>query len=56
MDTLQYLKRGGRIGKVSSIVGEALHLKPIISCNEDGIYYTVSIIRGSKLSIPFDWF
>ena len=48
MDTLQYLKRGGRIGKVSSIVGEALHLKPIISCNEDGIYYTVSLIRGSK--------
>ncbi|MBQ3393025.1 MAG: DegV family protein [Lachnospiraceae bacterium] len=48
MDTLQYLKRGGRVGKVTSIVGEALHLKPIISCNEDGIYYTVSLIRGAK--------
>lgn len=48
MDTLQYLKRGGRIGKVTSVVGEALHLKPIISCNEDGIYYTVGLIRGAK--------
>lgn len=48
MDTLQYLKRGGRIGKVTSAVGEALRLKPIISCNEDGIYYTVGLIRGAK--------
>ncbi len=48
MDTLKYLKRGGRIGTVSSALGEALHLKPIISCNEEGIYYTVSLIRGAK--------
>ena len=48
MDTLEYLKRGGRIGTVSSIIGQALKIKPIISCNKDGIYYTVSLIRGSK--------
>jgi len=48
MDTLKYLKRGGRIGLVSSVVGEMLRLKPIISCNEDGIYYTVAMIRGEK--------
>ncbi len=48
MDTLKYLKRGGRIGLVSSVVGEMLHLKPIISCNPDGIYYTVAMIRGEK--------
>ncbi|MBQ8814088.1 MAG: DegV family protein [Lachnospiraceae bacterium] len=48
MDTLNYLRAGGRIGKVVGIVGEALNLKPIISCNNDGIYYPVSMIRGRK--------
>ena len=48
MDTLEYLKRGGRIGTVSSVIGQAFKIKPIISCNKDGIYYTVSLIRGSK--------
>ena len=48
MDTLKYLNKGGRIGKVTSVVGEVLNLKPIISCNEEGIYYTVALIRGAK--------
>lgn len=48
MDTLEYLKRGGRIGTVSSVLGKALKIKPIISCNKEGIYYTVSLIRGSR--------
>ncbi len=48
MDTLKYLQRGGRIGKVASFVGEALGLKPIISCDENGTYYTVAKIRGSR--------
>lgn len=48
MDTLEYLKRGGRIGTVSSMIGQALKIKPIISCNREGIYYTVSLIRGSR--------
>lgn len=29
-DTLEYLQRGGRIGKVTSIVGDVLSIKPII--------------------------
>lgn len=48
MDTLTYLQKGGRIGLVTSIVGSILNLKPIISCNEEGIYYTVAKIRGSR--------
>lgn len=46
MDTLDYLKKGGRISPAVAIVGKALNLKPIISCNEKGTYYTVSKIRG----------
>lgn len=49
--TLEYLQKGGRIGLVSSIVGTALKLNPTISCNEDGIYYTVAKTRGRKRSI-----
>jgi DegV family protein with EDD domain len=51
MDTLKYLQKGGRIGLVSSVIGGILNLKPIISCNEDGVYYTVCKIRGSKHGI-----
>ena len=49
MDTLKYLRHGGRIGHVASFIGEALHLKPIISCDPDGVYYTVAKIRGERL-------
>ncbi len=49
MDTLKYLRHGGRIGRVASFIGEALHLKPIISCDPDGVYYTVAKIRGAAL-------
>lgn len=49
--TLEYLQKGGRIGLVSSLIGTALRLFPTISCNENGIYYTVSKTRGRKKSL-----
>ena len=51
VDTLEYLKKGGRIGLVASTLGSALNLKPIISCNKDGIYYTVSKALGRKRAL-----
>lgn len=51
VSTLEYLQKGGRIGLVASILGSTLSLKPIISCNEDGIYYTVAKIIGRKRSL-----
>ncbi len=48
MDTLEYLRKGGRINPAVSIIGKALNLKPIISCDKSGVYYTVSKIHGSK--------
>lgn len=48
VDTLEYLQKGGRIGLVSAILGTSIRLKPIISCNEDGIYYTVTKIIGKR--------
>lgn len=51
ISTLEYLQKGGRIGLVSSMLGTALNLKPIISCNEEGIYYNVAKISGRKRSL-----
>jgi DegV family protein with EDD domain len=51
VSTLEYLVKGGRIGLVSGMVGTILDLKPVISCNEDGIYYTVAKARGRKKSL-----
>ena len=48
MDTLTYLRKGGRIGLVTSAAGSILNIKPIISCNDDGVYYTAAKIRGAK--------
>lgn len=50
IDTLEYLQKGGRIGLVSAILGTALQIKPVISCNKEGVYYTVKKSRGRKQS------
>lgn len=48
ISTLEYLKKGGRIGLVSAAMGSILKILPIISCNDDGVYYTVKKVRGRK--------
>lgn len=51
VDTLKYLQKGGRIGLVTAMLGTSLSLKPIISCNEDGVYYIVAKAMGRARSI-----
>lgn len=51
IETLEYLKRGGRIGRVAAMLGELLQLKPIIACDEEGKYYTHCKARGRQQSI-----
>lgn len=51
VDTLKYLQKGGRIGLVTAMLGSSLNLKPVISCNSDGIYYTVAKAMGRARSI-----
>ena len=48
MDTLDYLRKGGRINPAVAVVGKVLGIKPVISCNEKGVYYTVAKIRGAR--------
>lgn len=49
--TLKYLKEGGRIGKVKGTIGQLLNIKPIISIDEEGKYYTFDKARSRKKSI-----
>ncbi|MGL5821548.1 MAG: DegV family protein [Sarcina sp.] len=51
VETLEYLKKGGRIGKVAGTIGELLSLKPIITVDEEGSYVTKTKARGRKQSI-----
>ncbi|WP_300348137.1 DegV family protein [Clostridium sp.] len=51
INTLEYLRKGGRIGKVAGTVGDLLHLKPIISVDENGAYCTYTKARGRKQSL-----
>jgi len=45
LDTLDYLVRGGRIGRVKAMAGSLFHLKPIIHVDTDGKYSSVSSAR-----------
>lgn len=44
--TLEYLRKGGRIGLVEGVLGTMLQLKPIIFVNNDGVYETIAKARG----------
>ena len=51
INTLKYLKRGGRIGKVEGTIGELLHIKPVVTVNDEGVYITLSKAIGMQRSI-----
>lgn len=49
IDTLEYLQKGGRIGKITAMVGTALSIKPILAFDEDGELYACAKVHGHKL-------
>ena len=44
--TLEFLRKGGRIGLVEGVVGSLLQIKPVIYVNDDGVYNTLIKARG----------
>lgn len=48
VDTLEYLQKGGRIGKAAALVGSLLNIKPILSISPEGEVYSVDKVRGHK--------
>lgn len=51
VDTLYYLIKGGRIGRVKGSVGEVLDVKPVIEINEDGALRPLYTVRGRKKAL-----
>lgn len=47
VDTLEYLARGGRIGKAAAFAGNLLNVKPILGLR-DGEIYPIRRVRGNR--------
>jgi len=50
LNTLEYLAKGGRIGRAKSLLGSLLNIKPIIRV-DDGVYVDVGKARSQKQAL-----
>jgi DegV family protein with EDD domain len=50
LDTLEFLARGGRIGRASSWAGQLLHIKPVLTLAE-GEVLPIKRVRGNRKAI-----
>ncbi|MBT9134569.1 MAG: DegV domain-containing protein [Firmicutes bacterium] len=50
LNTLEYLAKGGRIGKAKSLLGSLLNIKPIIRV-DDGVYIDAGKARSQKQAL-----
>lgn len=48
IDTLEYLQKGGRIGKAAALAGMLLDIKPILSFDGEGEIYTAAKVRTRR--------
>ena len=48
VDTLEYLQKGGRIGKVTAMAGTMLNIKPLITFAADGQLQSIAKVRGRR--------
>jgi len=50
VETLEYLQRGGRIGRAAALAGSLLNVKPILSV-ADGVVVPVARVRGRQKAV-----
>jgi len=57
LDTLENLAKGGRIGRVSALVGGMLNIKVLLTVGADGSFEPVTRARGAKAAMQasVDW-
>ncbi len=48
VETLEYLKKGGRISTMSAIIGGVLDIRPVLQVTEDGKVAAVEKVKGEK--------
>lgn len=51
VDTLDYIQKGGRIGKVAAALGSMLNIKPIITLDKEGKLTPFAMARGKKQAL-----
>ena len=51
VDTLEYLQKGGRIGKASALLGSILGIRPILSLDEEGKVIPIDKCRTRKKAL-----
>lgn len=52
LDTLDYIKYGGRLGSASSFFGSALNIKPIVHL-QDGVVAPLGVVRSREKAIEW---
>jgi len=53
VDSLKYLKRGGRISPASAVVGSLLNIKPILTVSNEGKIEKLCTVKGTKKALDF---
>lgn len=51
VESLEYLQKGGRIGKAAALFGALLNIKPILSVDSDGEVSAIDKVRGHKKAV-----
>ena len=53
VDSLTYLKRGGRISAISAVMGSMLNIKPILTVTKEGKLEKLTTVKGCKKVFEF---
>lgn len=53
VESLKYLRRGGRVSAASAVMGTLLNIKPILTVDNEGKLGKLATVKGSKKAIDF---
>jgi DegV family protein with EDD domain len=51
LDTLEYLRRGGRIGKLAYMAGSLIKIKPVLEIDGEGSLVPISKVRSDEQAL-----
>ena len=51
VDSLTYLKRGGRVSPTTALIGNALHIKPVLHVDDEGKLIKMATAHGRRKSL-----
>ena len=53
VDSLEYLRRGGRVSNASAFFGTALQIKPVLHISKEGKIVPVAKVKGKKKAVKY---